>query len=177
MSKLSLNTRVKALVLSIGKTTQSIQDIGVECLVHAMGDSHDVTPLNTLYLGLSKGHHILFANWALAHAGIQVNPTKTERATIPFKLAKGGTWDIKGATDTTWNEAAPKADKALAETFDMQAAFRSLLKKASGVCTPEQLADLQKIAVIAHVDASKVVAKVATATALPPVPALVPSLG
>lgn len=160
MSKLSLNARIKLHVAKIGGVTQSTQELGIECLQHAMGESHDVTPLCNLYLGLAKGHHVLFANWALRFGKIQVNSNKAKRATKPFELCvKSKVWDIEGAQAVMWNAEAPKADKALASTFDMQSAVKALLKRASGVCTPEQLADLHKIAMIAHVDASAVVAK------------------
>lgn len=175
MSKLSLSARVKAHVAKIGGITEGTQLLGVECLEHAMGESHDVTPLNTLYLGLSKGHHQLFADWALLHGAIVVNPLKDGRATRPFVLStardkdgNGKSWNIEGAKAVMWNEQGKSAGKALAESFDMQAAVKALLKRASGVCTAEQLLDLRKIAAIAHVDAAAVMIRAAKAEGVAP---------
>lgn len=169
MSKLSLNARIKLHVAKIGGVTLGTQELGIECLEHAMGESHDVTPLCNLYLGLAKGHHVLFADWALLHGAIKVNPDKTKRAVLPFVLDRAKAWDIEGAKSVMWNEAASSAKKALSETYDLQAAVRAMLKRASGVCTPEQLVDLRKIAQIAHVDPVALVAKAPATTA----PALV----
>lgn len=168
MSKLSLSARVKAHVAKIGGITEGTQLLGVECLQHAMGESNDVTPLNTLYLGLSRGHHQLFANWAILHGAIVVNPVKEKRATRPFAVSKGKTWDIEGAKSVMWNEQGKSAGKALVESFDMQAAVKALLKRASGVCTAEQLIDLRKIAVIAHVDAAAVTIRAVKAEGVAP---------
>jgi hypothetical protein len=158
MSKLTLNARIKTLGVSIKNSTAKVQELGLECLSHAALHS-DTTPLCNLYAVLAKGHHKLFADWALAHAAVKVNPDKAKREALPFVLDKSKELDIEGATAIMWNESGDSAKKALDKTFDLQAAVKALLKKASGACNAEQLESLKKIAVIAHCDASGVVAK------------------
>lgn len=154
----ALNKKIDALGVRLAKAEQDIQDVGLECLAH-IGEHGDIMPLNRLVNVLRRGQHQAFVSWALAYTKVSVNRDKGTMDKMPLSYAKDKKHDQEGATANPWWNFADTKEAAVAKAFDLQAAVKALLKKASGNVSEATLADLKKIAEIAHVDASEVKAK------------------
>lgn len=154
----TLNARIDKLGIRLANAEKDIQTIGLECLAR-IGQHGDVMPLNRLVNVLRKGQHHAFVSWALAYTKVILNKDAKTKALLPLVFAKGKTHDQEGAIENPWHSFQESKAKAIDRAFDLQAAVKALLHKASGKVSPETLKDLQKIAVIAHVDYSDIVAR------------------
>lgn len=153
-----LNRRIDKLGIRLANAENDIQTIGLECLAHI--EAHgDIMPLNRLVNVLRKGQHNAFVSWALAYTKVVVNKDKHSRELLPLTFNKDKAHDQQGAIDNPWHTFQESKQKAIDKAFDLQAAVKQLLARASGKVSAETLKDLQKIAVIAHVDASSITAK------------------
>lgn len=154
----ALNHKIDAL----GKRNQSveadIQAIGLECLEHT-ANHRDIMPMCRLINVLRRGQHQAFVSWAITYGMFVVNKEKLTMELLPVKFNKDKVTDVEGATSNPWFEFQETKASGIDKAFDLQAAVKALLKKASGKVSAEILADLKKIAVIAHVDHAGITAK------------------
>jgi hypothetical protein len=153
-----LNARIDALGKRNASVEADIQTLGLDCMVHAE-EHRDIMPMCRLVNVLRRGQHQAFVSWAITYGKFVVNKEKASMETLPLKFNKDKATDIAGATENPWFTFQDTKAGGIDKAFDLQAAVKALLKKASGKVSAETLEDLKKIAVIAHVDHAGITAK------------------
>lgn len=154
----ALNKRIDAFKTRNTKLAQDLHDLGMLCLEH-LAAHNDTMPLNRLVLALVRGQHQPFGSWCMAFGAVVRTNDKKKAETQPLSFAKDKATDLAAAAEKPWYEFADDAQTGMDKAFDLQVAIRSLLKKASGKATEQQVALLKDIAKIASVDSSALVAK------------------
>lgn len=114
------------------KLDAAIQATAVDVLGHYM-EHRDTGLVNRLFLAMPKGSRgIALADWLLKFVAVKVNTDKTSKAEQPFVYDKDRVGimtpeNFEKAEATMWYDL--KREKAVDEVFDVQTAFKAMLRR------------------------------------------------
>lgn len=127
-----ISKQIASINITGAKLDATIQDTAVDVLEHYM-EHRDTGLVNRLFLALPKGSRgLALADWLLKFCAVKVNTDKTSKAEQPFVFDKERVGvmtpeNFEKAKATMWYDL--KKEKAVDEVFDVQKAFKAMLRR------------------------------------------------
>ena len=128
-SSAQLNKQFAFITRAGAKLDAFIQDTAIDTLEH-FEEHNDARMVDRLYLALPKGaRHAAMGEYILRYFAVVANTDPATKKERPFLNAPDKMNDIDGAKADKWFDCKPSQSPD--QLFDLQAAVRSLLKKAA----------------------------------------------
>ena len=125
----TINKEIAAIKTASAKLDDRIQACAVDVLEH-FAEHKDTGMVNRLYLALGKGaRSSALASWLLAYCAVKPNTEASTKKEQPFAYDREKQTNVEGGRNDLWYNH--KLEKAVAEIFDLQKAFRALMAKAA----------------------------------------------
>lgn len=128
----AISKAIENIAASGKKLDAAIQACAVDVLEHFQVH-RDTGLVNRLFLAMPKGSRgLALADWLLKFVAVKVNTNKDTKAEQPFVFdaakvdAMMGEHNLATATSTLWYDL--KKEKKLDEVFDVQTAFKAMLR-------------------------------------------------
>lgn len=128
----TINKAITSIRTSGAKLDALIQSTAVDVLEHFQ-QHRDTGLVNRLFLAMPRGSRgIALADWLLKFVAVKVNTNKDTKADQPFVFDKDkvdammANGNLEKATATNWYDL--KREKPIDEVFDVQKAFKSMLR-------------------------------------------------
>lgn len=129
----TINTSITAIKTAGAKLDAKIHTTAVDVLEHFM-EHRDTGLVNRLFLAMPKGSRgTALADWLLKFVAVKVNTNKETKEAQPLVFDKDkvdammADGNLAKATSTHWYDL--KKEKALDEVFDVQTAFKAMLRR------------------------------------------------
>lgn len=162
----ALNKAIDAWGKTLSKAMMDGQMLALSALAH-LEKCGDIGAVNRLVKAMPKGTKTSSMAAYLLNFGALRAPQKDDAdydADRPFVFDKTKKTDVEGAREQHWTEFG--SEKPVNQVFDLQAAFKALLKKANGAATIEHggadvAAAMTNLAAALGMESSSVPAKIA----------------
>lgn len=139
-----ITKQITAIKTAGAKLDAAIHSTAVDVLTHYM-EHKDTGLVNRLFLALPKGSRgLALADWLLKFVAVKVNTNKETKADQPFvhdaeRVPMMTAEHLAKATATHWYDL--KKDKAIDEVFDVQKAFKAMLRHIERSTKVEHMPD------------------------------------